>query len=54
MRLFGGFLIAAVLISQGGLWFEMHRINERLDGMSAQLGEITTMLRNQPMPKAGG
>ena len=37
--------VVAILISQGALWFEMGRIGGQLTGISAQLGEITTLLR---------
>lgn len=47
-------IIIVVLLAQGALWLEVGHIGGRLDGISAQLGEITTLLRNQPLPKTGG
>ena len=40
-----GVAIIAILISQFVLWQEVGRLDGRLAGISAQLGEITTLLR---------
>jgi hypothetical protein len=39
--------VIGTLISQGALWYEMGKLGGRLDGISAQLGQITTLLQKQ-------
>jgi hypothetical protein len=42
-----GVAVIAILISQGLLWQQLGRIDGRLDGISAQLSEVTTLLRQR-------